>query len=102
MNLTTKKSKCELLAEITSMDVLLKGKITEKHTPAGKTNGHKLQRWHQGKNQSIHVPEEKLEFYTQAVENHKCFTRLVDEYVACCEQEVLHPVEDSKKNLMKQ
>jgi hypothetical protein len=33
------KTKSELLAEITSIDALLKGKITEKHTTAGKENG---------------------------------------------------------------
>lgn len=97
MSLTTPKNKSELLAEITSMDVLLKGKITEKRTAAGKANGHKLQRWRHGKNQSVHVPEGRLDLYTQAVENHKRFTHLVEEYVEQCELEVLHPGEDSKK-----
>jgi len=97
MNAIPSKSKSELLAEIMSMDMLLKGKITEKRTATGKPNGHKLQRWHQGKNQSIHVPDEQLNLYTRAVENHVKFTHLVDEYVQRCEQEILHPSEDSKK-----
>lgn len=97
MTATPIKSKREILAEIMSTDVLLKGKITEKHTTSGKPNGYKLQRWSHGKNQSIHVPEERRELYTQAVNNYQRFTHLVDEYVHQCEQEVLHPEKDTKK-----
>ena len=97
MNLPHTKTKREILAEITSMDLLLRGKITEKRTPAGKPNGHKLQRWLHGKNQSFHVPDDRLDLCSQAVGNHKLFTELIDEYVGLCEQEVLSPREDSKK-----
>lgn len=97
MNPPNSKSKREILAEISTMDVLLKGKITEKRTSEGKSNGYKLQRWRHGKNQSIHVPEGRLELFHHAVENHDRFTQLVDEYVELCEQDVLRPAEDSKK-----
>jgi hypothetical protein len=97
MHPSSHQAKREILAEIGSMELLLRGKITEKTTSSGKPNGHKCQRWAQGKNQSFHVPDDKLDLYTRAVLNHQRFTELTDQYVALCEQDLLHPPEESKK-----
>jgi len=74
---------------------MFKGKITDKRTASGLPNGHKVQRWHEGKNQSFHVPDERVEEFTEAIENYRLFSELIDQYVQLCEQEVLRPSAES-------
>jgi len=101
MNPSSDQTKREILAKISAIDLLLRGKITEKQTPAGNPNGHKLQRWRQGKNQSLHVPDDRLDLYRRAVENHERFKALMEEYVEVCEQDLLRPGADFKKKRTK-
>jgi len=82
---------------MSNIPVLIEGKLCERRDPQGRTTGHKLQRWREGKNQTRYVPADQLALLQQGTEGFRVFSELSREYVACCEQEALHPADDSKK-----
>lgn len=97
MKPTPSRTREEILDDISSIEVMAKGKITPKTTRDGKPNGYKLQRWHNHKNQSIHVPPEKAELFKAATENYSKFDHLVREYADACEATLLRKPDTEKK-----
>lgn len=98
--MTTKhstKDRHEILAQIEQIPVIVEGKLSERRDTSGKTTGHKLQRWRDGRNQTIHVTGGLVDTVREGTEGYKRLTELTQEYVQTCEQEVLGPAVHSKK-----
>jgi hypothetical protein len=94
------KDRHELLVQIEQIPVIVEGKLSERHDTTGKPTGHKLQRWRNGKNQTLHVAGELVDKVREGTEGYKRLTELTQEYVQTCEQEVLGPDIHSKKKPM--
>lgn len=98
----TTKDRHDILVEIEQIPVIVEGKLSERRDVTGKPNGIKLQRWRNGKNQTLHVPGELVDKVREGTEGYKRLTELTQEYVQTCEQEVLVPASRSKKKPMMQ
>ena len=96
----TTKDRHDILVEIEQIPVIVEGKVSERREATGKPNGIKLQRWRNGKNQTLHVPGELVDKVREGTEGYKRLTELTQEYVQTCEQEVLRPAAHSKKKPM--
>lgn len=91
------KDRHEILVRIEQIPVIVEGKLSERRDTTGKPTGHKLQRWRNGKNQTLHVAGELADKVRDGTEGYKRLTELTQEYVQTCEQEVLGPDVHSKK-----
>ena len=87
----------DILADIDDLPAVVEGKLAERRNTSGKVTGHKLQRWRNDKNQTLHIPADRVEQVRQGTEGFRHMSELVDEYVLCREQEVLGPEQGSKK-----
>ena len=95
------KGRHEILVQIEQIPVIVEGKLSERCDTTGKPTGHKLQRWRNGKNHTLHVPGELVDKVLEGTEGYKRLTELTQEYVQTCEQEVLNPDAHSKKKPMR-
>jgi hypothetical protein len=86
----------ELLAQIGRIPAIVRGKLSERRS-RGKLTGYKLQRWQNGRNETLHVPAEKVEGVQEGTDGYRLFTKLSEEYVQAREQEVLRADTASKK-----
>ena len=91
------RSRKDILSDIANIPVLIEGKLCARRNEAGETTGHKLQRWRDGKNQTLYVPAGQVALFQQGTDGFRLFSELSREFVARCEQEALHPEEESKK-----
>jgi len=94
---STSTDRHELLVEIEQIPVIVEGTLSERRDATGKPTGHKLQRWRNGKNQTIHVAGELVDKVREGTEGYKRLTELTQEYVQACEKEVLGPDVRRKK-----
>ena len=100
MNSTTlspNRDRQDILADIADLPAIVEGKLAERRDTSGKLTGHKLQRWRDGKNRTLHIPADRVQQVRQGTEGFRRMRELVDEYVVCREQEVLQPEHGSKK-----
>lgn len=79
---TKLRSRAEILAEIENIPFAVQGKICENRKPLA--NGrvgiyHNLQWWADGKNHAIHIPENRLAEFEEAVKGGKRVRELVAE-----------------------
>lgn len=86
----------EILAQIGRIPALVRGKLSPRHS-RGKPTGHKLQRWREGRNETLHIPADKVEVVREATEGYRHFNELIEHYVDAREQEVLGVDLGSKK-----
>lgn len=86
----------ELLAQIGRIPAIVRGKLSERRS-RGKLTGYKLQRWRNGRNETLHVPAEKVEAVEEGTEGYRLFSKLSEEYVEAREQEILGADPVSKK-----
>jgi hypothetical protein len=93
----TPRHRREILAAIEQIPTIVEGKLTPRRDSSGKVTGHKLQRWRDGKNQTLHIPAKMEDKIRQATEGCRRFEQLAQEYVLIREQEVLGPEQDAKK-----
>jgi len=92
-----RKDRHEILGQIGQIPVIVEGKLSERRDTTGKPTGYKLQRWRQGKNQTLHVRSELVAQVREGTAGYKRLTELTQEYVRACEQEVLGPDGHGKK-----
>ena len=91
------RTRKDILADMHEIPVIIEGKLGERRGSQGQVTGHKLQRWRNGKNQTIYVPDAQVESVQQGTAGFRRFTELAQEYVAFCEQEALRPADPAKK-----
>lgn len=66
------RSRAEIMAELASLPPSVQGKICSYEVTTSSGNAityHKLQYWANGKNHSVHIPNDKLAAFKEAVEN---------------------------------
>jgi len=91
------KDRHAILVQIEQIPVIIEGKLSERRDTTGKLTGQKLQRWRNGKNQTLHVASELVDKVREGTEGYKRLTELTQEYVQACEHEVLGRDVHSKK-----
>lgn len=87
----------DLLAEMAKIPVIIPGKLCKRRGSHGRINGWKLQRWHQGRNQTRYVPTEQLEKIREGSAGYERFMSLVQQYVEMKGREAMTATADSKK-----
>ena len=98
--MTTKhssKGRDEILVQIGRIPVIVEGKLSERRDTTGRPTGHKLQRWRNGKNQTLHIAGELVAKVREGTQGYRRLTELTQEYVQTREREVLNPDAYSKK-----
>ena len=97
----TTRSRREILAQIEQIPVIVEGKLSERRDRNGKRTGHKLQRWRDGRNQTLHIASELVDTVHEGTKGYNRLNELTHEYVQTCEREVLGKAKDSKKKPMR-
>jgi len=69
--------------------VIVLGKVSERREAGGKITGWKLQRWHDGRNQTRHIPAALLDRVREGTVGHQRFVALADEFAELRCREVL-------------
>ena len=90
-----------ILAEMGSIPVIVPGKLCERHGEGGKVTGWKLQRWHNGHNETRYIPAELVARVQEGTEGHQRFMNLAREYAEVRGEEALQETrraENSKKS----
>jgi hypothetical protein len=101
---TPSESGQNLLAEMAKIPVIIPGKLCPRRGAGGKTNGWKLQRWHNGHNQTRYIPTELVVKVKEGTAGHQRFMSLAQEYVEIRGQEAMRAIRsvpDSKKKPMR-
>ena len=94
----------DLLANMARIPVIIPGKLSERKDAGGRLNGWKLQRWHNGHNETRYIPAELVEAVREGTAGHQQFVALTQQYVEVKGQEALSALNtptDSKKKPMK-
>lgn len=60
-----------------------------------------MQRWRNGRNETRHIPVEKVDTVREGIEGFRRFTELAQRYVQAREQEALGAEQDGKEKPMK-
>ena len=105
--MTTQRSsnRCRaILTEIENIPVIVPGKVCERREAGGKTTGWKLQRWHDGHNETRHIPAPLLDRVREGTKGHQRLMALANEFAELRGREVLgvpNAAGPSKKKPMK-
>lgn len=91
----------DLLAQVGQIPAIVRGKLSERRS-GGKLTGHKLQRWRNGRNETLHVPAKKVEAVREGTEGYRLFRELIEDYLEAREQEVLGTELGGKKKPTRQ
>ena len=78
-----------ILNEIENIPVIVPGKVCERREAGGKITGWKLQRWHDGHNETRHIPAPLLDRVREGTEGHQRFMALANEFADLRGREVL-------------
>ena len=84
-----------------TLPVIVPGRVCERRQADGKITGWKLQRWHEGHNETRHIPTPMLDRVRQGTDGYKRFMTLADEFAELRGREVLgtpDTASDSKKS----
>lgn len=97
---TTAREKAKILAEIESIPFAVQGKICENRKPLA--NGgtgvyHNLQWWADGKNHAVHIPNDRLAEFEEAVKGGRRVRELVQELSETSTSALLSSEPTSKK-----
>jgi hypothetical protein len=94
----TKESRQDILAQIGQIPVIVEGKLSERRDSAtGKRTGYKLQRWRDGRNQTIHIAAGLVDKVREGTHGYGQLVELTQKYAEASEQEVLGSASHSKK-----
>jgi hypothetical protein len=94
----------DLLANMARIPVIIPGKLSERKDPRGKINGWKLQRWHNGHNETRYISAEQVATVREGTAGHQQFVALTQEYIEVKGREALSTLNtpsDSKRKPMK-
>ena len=101
MTTNTSSDRCRaILAEMGKIPAIVPGKVCERREAGGKVTGWKLQRWHDGRNETRHIPAALLDRVREGTVGHEHFVALADEFTELRGGEVLGKAEaagNSKK-----
>ena len=90
MTTTTVSTRCQaILDEVEKIPVIVPGKLGQRRDARGKVTGWKLQRWHEGRNETRHIPAALVDQVKAGTEGHRRFMELVYEYAQLRGQEAL-------------
>ena len=78
-----------ILAEMEKIPVIVPGKVCERREAGGRITGWKLQRWHDGRNETRHIPAAILDRVREGTVGHQRFVALADEFAELRGREVL-------------
>jgi len=95
----------DLLANMARIPLIIPGTLSERRDSRGKVNGWKLQRWHDGRNETRYVAAGLAERVRVGTEGYAQFMRLAQQYAEAKGQEALHALaaaDHSKKKPMRQ
>jgi hypothetical protein len=90
----------DLLANMARIQRIIPGRLSERRDSRGKINGWKLQRWHNGRNDTRYIPAGYVEQVRAGTTGHREFMALAQQYVEAKGQEALRALNtppDSKK-----
>ena len=94
----------DLLANMAHIPLIIPGTLCERRGSDGKVNGWKLQRWHNGRNETRYIPAEQVEKVREGTTGYEQFMGLAQQYVEAKGQQALSALNtptDSKKKPMK-
>jgi hypothetical protein len=94
----------DLLASMARIPLIIPGTLSERRDAQGKVNGWKLQRWHNGHNQTRYIPAAHVAKVREGTEGYAHFMALAQQYVETQGQQALRaldPPADSKKKPMR-
>ncbi len=97
-----KRRRAEILVELENIPFAVQGKICENRKKLADGTVavyHNLQWWQDGKNHAVHIPEERLAEFEEAVKGGKRAKELLMELSRCDAQAVLSTESTSKKIL---
>ena len=97
---TEKRRRAEILGELANIPFAVQGKIYEnrKTLASGRVAVyHNLQWWQNGRNHAMHIPEERLAEFEEAVKGGRRAKELLMELSLCDAKAVLSPESTSKK-----
>jgi hypothetical protein len=78
-----------ILNEMEKIPVIVPGKVSPRREAGGKVNGWKLQRWHNGHNETRHIPAALVERVKDGTRGHQRLMQLASEFSELRAQEVL-------------
>jgi hypothetical protein len=79
--MTTQQRREHILQEMNSITRMERGKLCAQYPAGGSAPFHKLQNWHQGKNQTRYVPAAEVPALQEALAGHQRFQGLAEEFV---------------------
>lgn len=79
--MTTQQRRQQILQEMNSITRMERGKLCTQNPASGAPPFHKLQCWHQGKNQTRYVPAHEVDSFKEALAGHQRFQALAEEFV---------------------
>lgn len=90
MTTKTSSARCRaILNEIEKIPVIVPGKVSARREAGGKVTGWKLQRWHNGHNETRHIPAALVERVKEGNQGQQRLMQLASEYSELRAQEVL-------------
>ena len=78
-----------ILSEMENIPVIVPGKVSARRAAGGKVTGWKLQRWHEGHNQTRHISSTLVERVKEGTQGHQRLMKLANEFAELRAQEVL-------------
>jgi hypothetical protein len=91
----------EILAQIGQVPVIIDGTLSQRERKRGGARAmiyHQLQRWRGGRNDTRHIPSERVEAVRQGIDGHERVQALIKEIARLDERSVLDAASgDSKK-----
>ena len=93
-----------ILNEMENIPVIVPGKVCERREAGGKITGWKLQRWHDGHNETRHIPAPLLDRVREGTKGHQRLMVLANEFAEVRGREVLgvaNAADPSKKRPMR-
>ena len=72
-----------------NIPVIVPGKVCARREAGGKVTGWKLQRWHEGHNETRHIPSALVDRVKEGTQGHQRLMELTNEFAELRAQEVL-------------
>ena len=95
----------DLLANMAHIPLIIPGTLSERRDSNGKVNGWKLQRWHNGCNQTRYIPAEQVRRIREGTEGYGQFMALARQYVEAKGKQAMNalsePADSKKKPMMR-
>lgn len=90
MTTKTLSDRCRaVLNEMENIPVIVPGKVSVRRESGGKVTGWKLQRWHDGRNETRHIPAALVDRVKEGTQGHQRLMELANEFAELRAQEVL-------------